>query len=138
MLSRSSRDQSGTASKSASQATTDNDEARQRFGNAKSISSSMFDEDANKGNDYEKQAMLSKFSVCLLGSCQPGFVVMPAADWVPPQAWCDDCCSVFCWCASGRLALCVNLLWLPRIVSGNSQAAGAACINHPPAYHPPA
>ncbi len=52
------------ASKAASQASTDNDEARRRFGNAKSISSSMYDEDANKSNDYEKQAMLSKFSVC--------------------------------------------------------------------------
>ena len=52
------------AGKAASQASTDNDEARRRFGNAKSISSSMYDEDANKGNDYEKQAMLSKFSVC--------------------------------------------------------------------------
>ena len=51
-------------SKAASQSTADNDEARRRFGNAKSISSSMYDEDANKGNDYEKQAMLSKFSVC--------------------------------------------------------------------------
>jgi len=51
------------ASKAASQASTDNDEARRRFGNAKSISSSMYDEDTNKSNDYEKQAMLSKFSV---------------------------------------------------------------------------
>ena len=51
-------------SKAASQSTADSDEARRRFGNAKSISSSMYDEDANKGNDYEKQAMLSKFSVC--------------------------------------------------------------------------
>lgn len=52
----------GGAGKAASQASTDNDEARRRFGNAKSISSSMYDEDANKSNDYEKQAMLSKFS----------------------------------------------------------------------------
>ena len=50
--------------KAASQAApAEEDDARRRFGNAKSISSSMYDEDANKANNYEKQAMLSKFSV---------------------------------------------------------------------------
>lgn len=57
-----SKDSSTALSKQASQPT-EADDARRRFGNAKSISSSMFDEDANKPNDYEKQAMLSKFSV---------------------------------------------------------------------------
>ena len=51
------------SSKQASQSSAEADDARRRFGNAKSISSSMFDENANKANDYEKQAMLSKFSV---------------------------------------------------------------------------
>lgn len=58
-----SANQVNAGGKPSTQAATDNDEARQRFGNAKSISSSMFDEDTNKGNDYEKKAMLSKFSV---------------------------------------------------------------------------
>ncbi|KAL3149850.1 hypothetical protein ABBQ38_013671 [Trebouxia sp. C0009 RCD-2024] len=58
---RKSKDSSTALSKQASQPT-EADDARRRFGNAKSISSSMFDEDANKPNDYEKQAMLSKFS----------------------------------------------------------------------------
>lgn len=51
------------SSKAASQSTAEADDAQRRFGNAKSISSSMYDEDANKANDFEKQAMLSKFSV---------------------------------------------------------------------------
>lgn len=51
------------SSKAASQSQAQADDAQRRFGNAKSISSSMYDEDANKANDFEKQAMLSKFSV---------------------------------------------------------------------------
>lgn len=58
-----STSQASASSKQASQSTAEADDARRRFGNAKSISSSMFDDNANKANDYEKQAMLSKFSV---------------------------------------------------------------------------
>lgn len=58
-----SANQGSASSKQASQSTAEADDAQRRFGNAKSISSSMFDEDANKGSNYEKQAMLSKFSV---------------------------------------------------------------------------
>lgn len=61
----------GAASSKQANQPTEADDARRRFGNAKSISSSMFDDDAKKPNDYEKQAMLSKFSVsqrpCLAG-----------------------------------------------------------------------
>lgn len=60
---RRSTSQASASSKQASQSNAEADDVRRRFGNAKSISSSMFDDNANKTNDYEKQAMLSKFSV---------------------------------------------------------------------------
>ena len=52
------------AEAAAAQQAADADEARRRFGNAKSISSSMFNEEGGAGNnDYERTARLSKFQV---------------------------------------------------------------------------
>eukprot|EP00891_Asterochloris_glomerata_P005504 jgi/Astpho2/5504/e_gw1.00078.19.1_t len=50
------------AEAAAAQQAAEADEARRRFGNAKSISSSMFNEEGGAGNnDYERTARLSKF-----------------------------------------------------------------------------
>ena len=52
------------AEAAAAQQAAEADEARRRFGNAKSISSSMFNEEGAAGNnDYERTARLSKFQV---------------------------------------------------------------------------
>ena len=52
------------AEAAAAQQAAEADEARRRFGNAKSISSSMFNEEGGAGNnDYERTARLSKFQV---------------------------------------------------------------------------
>jgi len=72
-----SASQGSASSKQASQSSAEADDAQRRFGNAKSISSSMFDEDANKANDYEKQAMLSKFSV----SCNALHMPYDTKEW---------------------------------------------------------
>lgn len=42
-------------------------EARQKFSNAKSISSAQFFGDENKARDTEAQVSLQKFSVCMHG-----------------------------------------------------------------------
>lgn len=44
----------------------ESDEARKKFSNAKSISSSQFFGDQNKAADVDTQVTLSKFSVCVL------------------------------------------------------------------------
>jgi hypothetical protein len=44
----------------------ESDEARKKFSNAKSISSSQFFGDQNKARDAETRATLTKFSVCVL------------------------------------------------------------------------
>ncbi|CAJ2636359.1 unnamed protein product [Trifolium pratense] len=47
----------------------ESDEARKKFSNAKSISSSQFFGDQSKAGDVDAQATLSKFSVCVLSYC---------------------------------------------------------------------
>jgi ADP-ribosylation factor GTPase-activating protein 2/3 len=52
----------GKGKQPADQSAAESDETRRRFGNAKSISSAMFNQDeASNSNDYERQARLSKF-----------------------------------------------------------------------------
>lgn len=85
---RRSANQGSASSKQTSQSTAEADDAQRRFGNAKSISSSMFDEDTNKANNYEKQAMLSKFSVS-----QPALMHIPVdmKEWLCAMG---HCCTV--------------------------------------------
>lgn len=46
----------------------ESDEARQKFSNAKSISSAQFFGDQNKAAETEAQATLQKYSVCMVYS----------------------------------------------------------------------
>ncbi|KAL4356872.1 hypothetical protein AHAS_Ahas09G0130100 [Arachis hypogaea] len=43
----------------------ESDEARKKFSNAKSLSSSQYFGDQNKATDVAAQATLSKFSLCI-------------------------------------------------------------------------